>query len=314
MSLGLTNKIQLIQRRAFLIEAARTFFKERGCIEVDTPLLVSYPPNDAHIQIVKASALGNTRYLISSPEYAMKRLLAEGAPDIYQISHVFRDGELGTKHSPEFTMAEWYRKNFSLDEMIEETCAFIALFIGKVPYKKISFKEIFETHLGINPFSTSHQTLLSIFNKNDIALPSSFSYDDLLLLLLERLIEPKLEKDTLTVLYGYPASMAACAITKKDIDGNTTALRFEVYYQGLELANGYQECNDKQELEKRFQQYNLSRQEAGYAPYEVDPRFLEALKKMPACSGVACGFDRLVMLNTQSTSIEEVLCFAFDAI
>lgn len=296
-----------------MFERARLFFKERGIIEVDCPLLTKNASVDLNIDLIPAIYQGKeTRYLHSSPEYGMKRLLVEGIGDCYQLAHVFRDGEYGKKHNPEFMMAEWYRLNASFEPFIQETLAFIALFLGPQDYEEISYRQVFQEFLGVNPFQATLGDLVNLLQKHEIAFPSSLveeGKDALLNILLGVLIEPRLGVNKLTVLKYYPASQAALAKTER-IEGDLVAFRFEVYYQGIELANGYDELIDPKEQAARFAEANQERALIGKAPLPVDVAFLASLEVgLPPCCGVAVGFDRLMMLRHRKEFLADVLPF-----
>lgn len=299
---------KLIETRARLLREARNFFYERGILEVDVPALSPYASIDAHIDLIPALYEGRLPcYLHSSPEYGMKRLLAQGSGDIYQLSHVFRDGDLGYRHHPEFMMAEWYRIHGSFDALIEETLDFIRLFLGPLNAQRSTYRALLLKESGIDPLKTSCQELKAYFEKEGLltyAGIESDGVDGYLNLLLSTRIESLLGQDELFVLTHYPASQAALAKTLPD----GTAERFEVYYKGVELANGYHELIDPLEQERRLLSSNQERQRMGKSPLPIDHSFLEALKKgLPPSSGVAVGVDRLIMLNLNSLNIVNAL-------
>jgi lysyl-tRNA synthetase class 2 len=315
LHLSFASKVARLQDRAFMFKAARHFFDQQGIIEVDCPILSPQASVDTHIDLVKAFYRGKEKcYLHSSPEFGMKRLLAEGIGDIYQLSHVFRDGEWSAKHNPEFTMAEWYRLGFSLDQMIEDTVQFIRLFLGELPYHIVSYREIFLQKTGINYVTASEQELFSyIQNQNIPFYPSILEEgrDALLNLILGSQIESQLGQGKLCVLAYYPASQAALA--RKHWHGQEqVAERFEIYYQGVELANGYHELTDAHEQRLRFHEANASRLALGKEALPIDENFLQALEKgLPDCCGVAVGFDRLMMLRQKQTDIADVLAWGW---
>lgn len=291
----------------------RDFFCERNVIEVDCPLLSDSAAVDAHIDLIEAQpSNGVRRYLHSSPEYGMKRLLSEGMPDLYQLSHVFRDGEIGLRHNPEFMMAEWYRIGMTFSQMVEETKAFIRLFLPDVATSDlVSYKEAFIKHCALDPFRVSDQDLVDFLKK---ILPDqeeriSTERDDLLNQILALAIEPHLGHQKLSVFAYYPPTQAALAQTTC-IDGDIVSLRFEIYYEGVELANGYFELQDAKEQLKRFEEANRVRKKMGKEELPIDFRFLEALQNgLPQCSGVAVGFDRLMMLRHNKTKIQDVISY-----
>lgn len=276
----------LINKRAAALKKARAFFEARGILEVDCPILSRHASIDAYIDLIEAQTYQGRRFLMTSPEYAMKRLLSAGSPDIYCLSHVFRDGEKGRHHNPEFMMAEWYRLNYSLEEMIEETLAFCALFTGNLPVVRYTYHEAFRKFTGEE---VGGQEL-------DI--------------LMATVVEPSLDKKALTVISHFPSDQAALAVR----EGNV-AHRFEIYSGGLELCNGYHELSDPVEQKARLIEENKRRSQLGKEALPIDTFFLEALEKgLPSCSGVAAGFDRLFMLELNASRIEEIQLFSWDTI
>ncbi len=307
----LSSKIARLQDRALMLRAARSFFDARGVLEVDCPILSAQASVDAHIDLIPALYQGKDKhYMHSSPEFGMKRLLAEGIGDIYQLSHVFRDGELSAKHNPEFMMAEWYRLDFSLEQMIEETILFIRLFLGDLPYKVVSYREVFQQTTGIDYLTAGESDLFAYIQTKGIPFYPGVleeGKDALLNLILGLEVEPNLGNEELCVLAYYPASQAALA-RKRWHGSEQVAERFEVYYQGVELANGYHELTNPHEQRLRFEEANQHRSNLGKEKLPLDENFLEALKKgLPDCSGVAVGFDRLMMLRQGEEQIAHVL-------
>jgi elongation factor P--(R)-beta-lysine ligase len=306
-----TSKIARLQDRAWMFKTARHFFDERGVIEVDCPILSAQASVDTHIDLIPALYQAKEiYYLHSSPEMGMKRLLAEGIGDIYQLSHVFRDGELSAKHNPEFTMVEWYRLEFSFEQMIEETIQFISLFLGELPSHIVSYRDIFLQETGLDYVSAKEQELLNYIQQNQIPCYSSILHegkDALLNLILGWQVEPNLGQEKLSVLAYYPASQAALA-RKRWRGAEQVAERFEVYYKGIELANGFHELANSQEQRERFREANESRLALGKKAIPPDENFLDALERgLPDCCGVAVGFDRLMMLRQGQQQIADVI-------
>ena len=292
MSLVFQNKLFLLKDRAQMLHIVRDFFHKRNIMEVDCPALCQFPPIDDHIDPMKCS---NGRYLHTSPEYGMKRLLIEGIGDIYQLSHVFRGKESGSKHNPEFSLIEWYRLNFKLDEMIEETLSLIELFVPKQNVTSFTYKELFLHYAHIEPYSEK----LTIPNA-----PESCTHDELLHFVLSTIIEPKFPKNTFTIVTDFPPSQAALAQVKDGV-----AKRFEIYYGSIELANGYLELENEEEHRHRFNKLNKMRK----VPLPLDEHFLTALnKKLPSCCGVAVGFDRLMMIKHPNTKISDIIPFSWE--
>jgi len=309
---SLESKLPYLKDRAQLFQKARAFFETRGVMEVDCPLLSPSAPVDEHIDILKVhSSYKQNGYLHSSTEYAMKRLLASGSGDIYQISHVFRDGEVGPLHNPEFTMVEWYRKGISFDAMIAETSEFIQLFLGPLPQEKLSYRQTFKHFLNLDYLSADVSDLIACAKEHHLDIPAdatSWSRDTLLQLLLSFLIEPKLGTEDLFILTHFPQSQAALAKITTLSDNEPVGCRFEIYHQGIELCNGYHELTCATEQKRRFEGANCARCAAGKEALKIDEKFLQALEAgLPDCCGVAVGFDRLMMLRHKHKSLRQVV-------
>lgn len=305
------NKVARLRDRSDLLRQVREFFYQRHVLEVDTPILSSYAAVDAHIDLISACyRQQEIRYLHSSPEYGMKRLLAEGIGDTYQLSHVFRDGEHSHKHNPEFMMIEWYRLGFTLEQLMEETIELMRLFLGPLPYQMITYRDLFKRYAGFDYVKMEAEDLWEEMKRLHIPAYSSAlqeGKDALLNIILGSYIEPQLGQHELCVLAYYPASQAALA-QKRWHDQEQVAERFEVYYRGVELANGYHELAHAKEQRQRFIEANQVRKELGKETLPIDEYFLEALHKgLPDCCGVAVGFDRLMMLRQNQANIAEVL-------
>lgn len=310
------TKIKRLKDRAALLKGARDFFDQRGILEVDCPILTKYASVDAHIDLITANYQGKEiHYMHSSPEYGMKRLIAEGVGDIYQLSHVFRDGEWSHKHNPEFTMAEWYRMGLTFEQMMEETVDFIRLFLGNYPSRIVSYRELFLQKTGIDYVEASTDDLFAYIQKHSIPYYSKLleeGRDALLNLILGSVVEPQLGQDEFTVLAYYPSSQAALA-RRRQHGSEEVAERFEVYFRGVELANGYHELADAIEQRLRFGESNQQRIVLGKDPLPIDELFLQALEKgLPDCCGVAVGFDRLVMLRQGQHDIAQSIPWGWE--
>ena len=280
-----------LQARAQALKAVRTFFDDKGVLEVDTPLLSPYAPIDAHIDLFETEG----GYLHSSPEYGMKKLLAEGSGDIYQLGHVFRKEEEGPLHAAEFTMIEWYRVETSLKTFLQENIDLFSLFLPHVPHEILSYDAAFKEAVGI-PYTEPPEALMARGKELgfDLHDPS-----DVINLLWGCVVEPTLGQGTLTIVTPYPEKQAALAQVS-----NGTAERFEFYYQGIELGNGYHELTDPIEQQGRLDQANQERIALGKASLPYDPTFIKALEKgLPDCYGIAWGFDRLLMLKENRSNI-----------
>ncbi|MEI8365433.1 MAG: EF-P lysine aminoacylase EpmA [Parachlamydiaceae bacterium] len=306
------DKLSALRDRSHMLAQARLFFSERGVLEVDCPLITQAASVDAHIDLITVKNLGEQRYLHSSPEYGMKRLIADGIGDIYQLAHVFREGELSQKHNPEFMMAEWYRLGFSFEAMIAETVDFVRLFVGHIPHHVISYRDAFKTFIGIDYVHATCQDLIAyLYSRGLQPYPGieAEGKDAILNIILGSFIEPLLGEHELCVLAFYPSTQAALAKTYQR-DEEKVAERFEIYYKGIELANGYHELADALEQRKRLVEANSHRRELGKAELPIDEHFLQALTKgLPDCCGVAVGFDRLMMLRLGHSHIGNVIPF-----
>ncbi len=298
-------------RRARMLAQARGFFAARQVMEVDTPVLVNAPVTDVHIHSAQVTLSNDQTYFLhTSPEYAMKRLLAAGSGDIYQVCHVVRGFERGRLHNPEFTLIEWYRTGFSLVQLMEEVAELVRdLLDSNQPSERLTYREAFLRHLQLDPLTASHAQLVAVARGHSYTAADTASRDELLEFLMGTRVGPQLGADHLTFVHGYPASQAALA--RLDPEDPRVALRFELYVQGVELANGFHELVSAAEQRTRFERDLIERQRLELpSTYPLDERLLAALQAgLPDCAGVALGFDRLVMIATGARSIEEVLPF-----
>ncbi|PCF97173.1 EF-P lysine aminoacylase EpmA [Vreelandella nigrificans] len=315
-----TASIETLRERARLIATVRAFFAERGILEVETPVLGQGGSTDVHLVSLSTRARtdkGQRRlWLQTSPEFHMKRLLAAGSGPIFQLAKSFRDGEVGGRHNIEFTMLEWYRPGFTLAQLIDETTTLVATvlpsFAGPVVHYR--YRELFHTHLSIDPFTTSLdalRTLAAERGQMSIHALKEEGRDTCLDLLMSMVIEPQLGQNELSVVVDYPASQAALARRHQDADGEWVASRFELYLNGIELANGYDELTDAEEQRLRFSEDNTERQRLGLPEVDVDEHLLAALQHgMPESAGVALGVDRLLQLALGKARLEDVLTFS----
>jgi len=312
--------LDILERRARMLRLAREFLAARSILEVETPVLANSGVSDPHIASLTtrlASRGDRPCFLQTSPEYAMKRLLAAGAPDIYQIGKVFRDHEIGRLHQPEFTMVEWYRHDATLDDMIEETCSFI-LKVSETPQvgvDRFRYRDIFLDTCRLDPFATDAGRLADCAERMiaavtpDLRLRIGADANAWLDLLMSHVVMPGLAPDRLSVIHHFPASQAALA--RLDPAEPESAERFEIFLGGIELANGYRELTDAAEQRRRFDQDLAQRRAAGLARMEPDQALLAALEHgLPECSGVAVGFDRLVMTACGLEHIDQSVSFA----
>lgn len=294
-----------LQQRAELLHRLREFFHKRGFLEVESPLVVDEVIPELHIEPLR---LENGQFLQASPELAMKCLLASGAQAIFQVTHSFRAGERGQLHNPEFTIVEWYRAGDDMAAGMDLIDEMMQHLLGVPPAIRTTYAAAFETHAGINPFTASLAELASVAEA-----PSGMNLtdrDEWLNLILAKQVEPNLGRDKPEIIDHYPASQASLAKTVKLPSGHEVAERFELYYRGIELANGYHELSDAQEQRRRFEAVNAARQADGRPALPLPQGFLAALERgLPDCTGVALGFDRLAMLAAGSSSIDEVVAF-----
>ena len=313
-----------LRLRAELLARIRAFFAARGVLEVETPMLSAAAitePNLASFSTVYAgpgARYGQTLYLHTSPEFPMKRLLAAGSGCIYQIARVFRDGEAGRRHNPEFTLLEWYRVGFDhhrlMDEVAELVTELLAGRLALAEPERLSYQELFQRHLDLNPHQARVAELAACAEVRGVPIPPGMPMDDAdpwLDLLLTHGIEPKLGRGRLTFVYDYPASQAALARLRP---GDPPAgERFELYVNGVELANGFHELGHAGEQRRRFEAENAARRALGLPVMPMDENLLAALEAgLPDCAGVALGFDRLAMLAAGKTALAEVLAFPFE--
>jgi lysyl-tRNA synthetase class 2 len=294
--------------RAGLLTRIREFFQQRGVLEVETPLLSAGTVTDPAITPIACA----DRWLQTSPEYAMKRLLAAGSGPIYQICKAFRHAEAGTRHNPEFTLLEWYHPGFSLADLMDEVGELASEILGRQDWQRCTYQQLFQDYLQLDPFTVDTASLES-FARERLDISFEPDHRDVWLdLLLSHLIEPQLAERGLLFVYDYPATQAALARLREDGE-HVVAERFELYVDGVELANGYCELTDAAEQAARFSRDNELLVQAGSMPRAVDQRLLQALEQgLPACSGVALGVDRLLMVLTGAASVAEVISFDWD--
>lgn len=312
-----TCSIEALKARAQLYRTIREFFAQRDVMEVETPIVSQAGVTDVHLASVQAQRHIEGRvqqqYLQTSPEFAMKRLLAAGSGPIYQICKVFRDDEHGRKHNSEFTMLEWYRPGLDLRELMHETAALLNVCLAhrfdEIRPLVLSYKHAFQDRLDINPLQATLAQLKQTAQRVGLTLDlgdDRLAYMDLL---FSHFIEPSLGFDTPIFLTDFPPEMASLAKVRLDEDGEEVAARFEVYIEGLELANAYDELLDASVLRARFEADNQERDKLGLQVMPLDENLLAALAHMPECSGIALGIDRLLMVATQKLNIEQVIAF-----
>jgi lysyl-tRNA synthetase class 2 len=304
--------------RADLLAECRAFFGARGLLEVETPQLSAAAATDLHLASLHArdSGGGLEGWLHTSPEFAMKRLLAAGIGDCWQLARVFRGGEQGRRHNPEFSLLEWYRLGWDTGPLMEEVDAFVRALaagrrvLGSTEY--LSYREAFSVHAGFDPFATRPAEVGDVLRTRGSTVPAGVETDlpALLDLALALLVEPALDPARPTFIYEFPASHAALARIRPG--DPPVAERFELFLGGMELANGFHELTDADEQQARFTADLAARSDRGLELPPVDERLLAALRDgLPDCAGVALGFDRLVMLLAGTDDIREILAFAW---
>jgi len=303
--------------RAEVLAGLRAWFSARGVMEVETPLLSPAGSSDPAIDSLETTLAGRSFFLHTSPEFAMKRLLAAGTGDIYQICRVFRAGEAGRRHNPEFTMLEYYRLGYDDRRLMDEVDELIRAVLGERqrlgPTVRLSYAAAMRRHAGIDPHGDATPALIDALWAADIDVPDSLvdDRDALLNLLLATVVEPRFDPSALTFLHDYPASQAA--LSRLRPGPPATAARFEVFLGGMEIANGFHELADAQEQGARFGQEARARAAAGRDCPPADRRLLAALAAgLPDCAGVAIGVDRLVMIAGGCETIDEALAFAIE--
>lgn len=312
-----TCSLDALKARAEMYTKIRQFFAERNVLEVETPILSQAAVTDVHLASVQVQrhihGKLNTQYLQTSPEFPMKRLLASGSGAIYQICKVFRDDEHGRKHNSEFTMLEWYRPSLDLKGLMHETADLLEVCLahrfGEVRPYILSYKHAFQDRLDINPLQATLKQLKETANRVGLNLElgnDRLAYMDLL---FSHFVEPSLGFDAPVFLTDFPPEMASLAKVKTDEEGELVAARFEVYIEGLELANAYDELLDAAVLAARFDADNAERAQHGLPVIPTDQYLLAALPNMPECSGIALGIDRLLMVAMNKMKIDQVITF-----
>lgn len=316
---GSYASLDTLRSRAEALRKIRHFFFERAVLEVETPSLSLFPTIDLHLESFESSFLSSSKplYLITSPEYHMKRLVASGAGSIYQICKAFRNGEKGIYHNPEFTILEWYRVGWNHHQLIDEIDALLQLILGTPSAKKSTYRQIFLRYTGIDPFAFTIKDFQQACTNKECPVPeyllqNRLSDDEYLNYLMGALIEPQLGMDQPEFVVDYPSTQACLArINEKEPE---TAARFELFYRGVELANGFYELTNAEEQENRFKETNQQRIAVGKKPLPIDQRFLAALRNgLPDCAGVAMGIDRLLMLANDVTDMANIVSFPYES-
>ena len=303
-----------MQIRAKLYALLRVFFAERAVLEVDPPILATTSVTDLHIDSIKAQMGDTPAYLQTSPEFFMKRMLASGVGDIYALGKAFRDAEQGANHNPEFTLLEWYRVGWDENQLITEVETLVSGIFNKVintkiTLERVSYSSCFEQQLHFDPHTVSLAFLQSIVVNLGYENWANETRANCLDLLFSDIIEPSLPTGLVSV-FDYPACQAALAQTYQDKKGRLVSRRFEVFLNGMELANGYFELTDAKQQTVRFKEDISLRKQDNKREITLDANLDQAMQAgLPSCSGVALGVDRLLMQLCNMTSIDEVLAF-----
>ncbi|HEU4603210.1 MAG TPA: EF-P lysine aminoacylase EpmA [Steroidobacteraceae bacterium] len=309
-----TASIATLEVRAKMLRSIRDYFAATRALEVETPTLSATAVTDVHLASVEARANNDRRYLITSPEYAMKRLLAAGCGDLWQIGRVYRDGEVGRWHNPEFTLIEWYRIGMDHHSLMSDVERLINAALPAAKQfdraERVTYRDAVQLHAGVDALEDPVAVLVARLESANIDVPRDLhaDRDACLDLIMSTLVGPHLGHGRLTFIYDYPASQAALARIRGPV-----ASRFEAYLDGVELANGFHELANASEQRARFEADLEQRRKCSLPQMPVDERFLSALEHgLPECSGVALGFDRLVMCAVDAKHIHDVLTFPFE--
>ncbi|QRN03217.1 elongation factor P--(R)-beta-lysine ligase [Legionella sp. MW5194] len=304
--------LHLLRKRAQAMQGIRDFFHHRGYLEVETPIMCRFGITDVYLSNVLATFRNKPYCLQTSPEYPMKRLLAAGSGPIYQLARVFRDDELGRWHNPEFTLLEWYQPGIDHHALLTEVDALLQRILSCPPLIKKTYGQAFLETCGLNPFEAKiddFKSTLTRFQLDNVLDQGEEDRDQYLFLLMSHVVEPQLGQLLAPVaVYDFPASQAALA----QLNAQGFAERFEVYFRGVELANGFHELTDARAQQQRFEQDLASRLSKGLPLPAVDSYLLAALEHgLPPCSGVALGVDRLLALAFNQPSLAQVMAFDF---
>lgn len=308
-----TARLEVLRLRATLLAGVRAYFAATGALEVETPVMVGAAVTDVHLESLEVRRADGTRagFLQTSPEYAMKRLLCAGAPDIYQVARVFREGERGSNHNPEFTMVEWYRLGMDHHALMQDVESLLRALLEPLrtvgPTQVVTYSEAFETCLNCEPLETSTGEIETRLRERGTDVPATLAgdRDGLLDLAMATRVAPGFAADRVTFVHDFPATQAALARIRGPV-----ASRFEAFWGSLELANGFHELGDAAEQSRRFAGDLASRARRARPRHEPDRHLLAALAAgLPACAGVALGFDRVAMIASGATRIDEVIAF-----
>lgn len=311
--------LSMLRARARLLQSVREFFAGRGVLEVDTPVLSRAATPAPYLESFQVDSGAEPRYLQTSPEFAMKRLLAAGSGPIFQVAKAFRREESGRHHNPEFSLLEWYRPGWTRDELMDEVQALVEPHLPQTRFQRVSYAAAFARWAGVDAHrdgvaALAERAFAAGLDRRMAAVIGDHR-DAWLDQLLDRLVVPAMAPLGGVFLYDYPASQAALArlVPGTHADGPALADRFELFVAGIELANGFRELSDAAEQRRRFEHENDERIAAGRVPVPLDEALLAALQAgLPDCSGVALGLDRLLMLSRRCTSLDQVMAFRWE--
>jgi elongation factor P--(R)-beta-lysine ligase len=312
-----TASLAALHRRAAMLASVREFFATRGVLEVETPILSAAAVSDPQIESLATQVAGmpSRSYLCTSPEYAMKRLLAAGSGDIYQICKVFRDAERGRWHNPEFTLIEWYRLGFDDAALMTEVETLLGRLLAPhrrlEPAERLSYSAALRRHAGVDAYAAGDAELTAAAARHGVVCHAELDRDAKLDLLMGLIVGPRLGRERPCFICDYPASQASLARMKPG--SPPVAARFELYLDGIELANGFHELANSAEQRARFTQDLRLRRARGQAEPPLDERLLAALAAgIPDCAGVALGFDRLVAVALGAPRLADAMAFTID--
>jgi lysyl-tRNA synthetase class 2 len=313
-----TASWQALEQRAETLQQIRQFFSDKGVLEVETPVLMRGATTDVYLDSIQAnvdvSGVSETLYFQTSPEFALKRLVATHKQSVYQIAKAFRNGEAGNRHNPEFTMLEWYRPGMSFDGLMKEVAALVSGLLGVKAVEFHSYRELFSERVGVDPFACNVDFLQRACLEKAGCDMAGEPLEACLDLLMSHCVEPDLGHGALTFVYDFPAGQAALSKIH-EVNGVKVARRFELYVNGSELANGYDELLDAKEQEVRFKEDNQQRKVLGKSEMPWDEKLVQALGTgLPECCGVALGIERLLMVRYGYQRISDVMAFPFDVV
>lgn len=299
--------MDMLRTRAAWLQAVRTFFAARDVLEVETPILSTASVTDPHIDSLTTTVNRRQYYLQTSPELYMKRLLAAGSGSIYQVARVFRDGEIGNLHNPEFTLVEWYRPGFGQSELIQEVLDLVGCLVGDdIECAECTYRELYQEHAGLDPLQENWSAFTDCCRALALDSPRHEHWDSAMDWLMVSVIQPAMRG--WVYVCDYPASQASLA--RLHPDNPAVARRFELFVDGIELANGFEELTDATQQRQRFEQENQARRNSGKAVVPIDEHMLAAMQSgLPECSGVALGLDRLLMWASQQQTVAGVMSF-----